>query len=122
MPYFGNKKRKYDRDRTSRRRQEWLFGKKCIVCGTQEKLEIHHKNPKEKITHNVWSWNKEKMLKELSKCEIRCRCHHKEAHGKGPAKHGTDSKYRTGCRCLDCKKAHAFSEKKRQWKKKGIIL
>lgn len=81
------------------------LGGKCVVCGTRENLEFHHKNPA------VKSFNIRKVLvafedltAELDKCELRCDDCHKKAHA---PKHGTISRYsnKWKCRCDDCVRA-----------------
>lgn len=70
MAYKGDKKRQYDRNWVAKRRAQWFSDKCCVVCGTKEKLEVHHIKPEDKISHRVWSWAKERRDKELNKCEV----------------------------------------------------
>jgi hypothetical protein len=78
MPYADKEKQKeYQRIWYTRRRQQWIEENgPCKECGSKEKLEVHHKDPSKKISHNVWSWKEERRLKELAKCEVLCKpCH-----------------------------------------------
>jgi len=68
-------------------RREWFneFKKtlKCIKCGENHIacLEFHHRDPKQKefsIAGAVSHSNKEKVIKELEKCDVLCaNCHRK---------------------------------------------
>ena len=68
-------------------RREWFneYKKtlKCIKCGENHVacLEFHHRDPGEKdfeIASLVSTANKEKLLKEMEKCDVLCaNCHRK---------------------------------------------
>jgi hypothetical protein len=68
-------------------RREWFneFKKtlKCIKCGEDHIacLDFHHRDPKQKefsIAGAVSHSNKEKVIKELEKCDVLCaNCHRK---------------------------------------------
>jgi hypothetical protein len=68
-------------------RREWFneFKKtlKCIKCGENHIacLDFHHRDPKQKefsIAGAVSHSNKEKVIKELEKCDVLCaNCHRK---------------------------------------------
>lgn len=116
MSYTGQKKREYDKVWVATRRKLWLSDKMCVVCGTKEKLELHHKVPADKVSHRIWSWSKERRSAELYKCEVRCHEHHRDVTGR--AQHGTASKYGRGCRCRPCKDAHALAFRLRYRNKK----
>jgi hypothetical protein len=47
-----------------KRRSSFFDGKFCIICGSKEKLEIHHRDPKLKVSHSVWSWAESKRFAE----------------------------------------------------------
>ncbi|HEB28733.1 MAG TPA: HNH endonuclease [Porticoccus sp.] len=118
MPYKDKEKQcEYQRKRLALRRHEWLQDKQCSYCNSTKNLEVDHINPKEKISHNVWSWTTKRMLKELSKCQVLCRqCHHmKTAKDNDWHKHGTISMYRR-CHCDSCR--YASREAKRKWREK----
>lgn len=59
-----------------------FLGGKCAGCGTTDDLDVHHKNPDEKsfAISRFWSIAWERLIPELSKCELRCRndCHKRE--------------------------------------------
>jgi hypothetical protein len=118
MPYKDKEKHKeYQRKRVARIRKEWFEENgPCKECGSWENLELHHKDPAQKVSHRIWSWAKEKRLAELSKCEVLCReCHINKT--RKPITHGSDHKgYYRGCRCEKCKAAHA--KRLREYRKK----
>jgi hypothetical protein len=82
------KKKVYDtrKPRMNKNKQliwEYLLTHPCIDCGESDPivLEFDHKGEIEK-THNIsnmssWSWNK--ILEEISKCDVRCaNCHRRK--------------------------------------------
>jgi 5-methylcytosine-specific restriction endonuclease McrA len=71
------KKRAYQLKWLKERRDKWLEENgPCKKCGSEENLHVHHKDPKTKVSHKVWSWAEERRLKELAKCEVLCcSCH-----------------------------------------------
>lgn len=90
-----------------------LLGDHCIDCDTTENLEFDHDNLELKrmsasaiLSRN---WNKPAVAEEIKKLVLRCSdCHRQKTKSEIiPAKHGTDSRYGNGCRCLKCKEAHA---------------
>jgi hypothetical protein len=79
MPYKDpERQRAYQAQWVRARRAEYLADKRCAVCGTTERLEIHHRDPKQKITHRVWSWSDERRAAELAKSVVLCHDHHLE--------------------------------------------
>lgn len=76
------------------------LGGKCVVCSSTKLLEFDHINPKDKSFEisNCTSVSKEKLDKELEKCQLLCEQHHFEKHA---AKHGTLGGYRY-CKCELC--------------------
>jgi hypothetical protein len=85
---------------------EYLGGR-CAVCGTDENLEFHHKNPSEK-DHDVIHYFD---LDEIEKCELRCVSCHDKFHA---AKHGTHRRYYMhGCRCKICEAGRIARQKAR---------
>jgi len=111
MPYKDpDVQRKYTRNWMRKRRQAWIISNgPCIKCGSWENLEIDHKDPKQKISHNIWSWSQERREAELVKCQVLCRnCHIKKTIEENyrPIKHGTHNAYANGCRCSICRQAH----------------
>ena len=69
---------------------EWFAAYKrtlrCARCGESHPacLDFHHKNPLEKdvaLSQVIYTkgWSKERILNEISKCEVLCsNCHRKE--------------------------------------------
>jgi multidrug efflux pump subunit AcrB len=62
------------------RRRQWLEDKRCAHCGSREKLEVDHIDPKTKVSHEFWGWPEEERLLELAKCQALCEeCHKKKS-------------------------------------------
>ena len=81
MPYKNKEEQKrFQREWCAKRRHDFLKDKDCTNCHTKEKLELHHIDPKQKISHHVWSWSETKRLKEIAKCEVLCETCHKDKH------------------------------------------
>ena len=123
MPYKDKEKqREYQRTRCALVRKEW-FDKNgpCKECGNEENLELHHVDPKKKVTHRVWSWSISRREKELAKCVVLCReCHINKI--RKPITHGSDSRgYDRGCRCDLCKAAHTQRCKEYRAKLPAIV-
>lgn len=79
------KNRATHRDRIA----QWLseMGKKleCSICLEDHVacMDFHHRNPEEKefnIAHGNIYYSKEKVLKELAKCDILCSNCHRKLH------------------------------------------
>lgn len=90
-----------------------FLGNKCKKCSKKIHLSFDHmdRNKKEfNITKGLLTFSKEKLFKELKKCQLLCRYHHllktlseqNKKYAKGT--HGTISSYRY-CKCIKCKKA-----------------
>ena len=58
-------------------RENWFAANgPCQKCGSEQNLELDHVNPKEKVSHSVWSWSPRRRELELGKCQVLCRkCH-----------------------------------------------
>ena len=109
VPYKDpEKQRKYQRDWIAKRRQSWLEGRSCVVCGSVDGLEIDHIDPDYKWKHNFWSYSWEKINAELAKCQVLCWVHHNEKTAREVGmptaySHGTKSMWAEhGCRCAVC--------------------
>lgn len=78
MGYTGEKKKEYSKKWIAKRRHDFFRDKKCAECSSEENLELHHTDPNEKESHNIWSWSEQRRNEELKKCIIMCKkCHRK---------------------------------------------
>jgi len=112
-------RRKYAREWIAKRRSDWFEENGqdgCTDCGSMLSLEIDHKDPKDKVSHRIWSWAIPRRNKELEKCTIRCKpCHIKKTKQDyknefGVPEHGTMRRYKSRsyqCSCELCKSANA---------------
>lgn len=117
---------KYMIERHKKRKQEFVnkLGGKCVKCGSVENLQFDHIDPKTKsfTICDSLSISKEKLEKELEKCQLLCsNCHENKTLkdlGQVSAKttHGTVSSYRY-CKCRLCKDAWNIVNKKYRSKK-----
>lgn len=106
--------REYQRNWVARRRRAYLAGKVCARCGATDDLHVHHRDPKQKVHHAIWSWREERRLDELAKCEVLCRPCHQAHHALIREQHGTTSRYKHGCRCDLCRSAAAAAKQERR--------
>lgn len=117
--YMAERRKKRKADLTR------LLGGKCVRCGATDHLEIDHKNAKEKafsLSGKGLDRSWQTILQESKKCQLLCHACHilksKESgdnpggHNKGIDKygepipeHGHESRYKSGCRCLECRRA-----------------
>ena len=108
-----------------RRRVQWLEENgPCCRCGGSHDLQVHHRDPKEKTTHRIWSFSAARRREELGKCEVLCRACHiafhsvllRKAHGIGG--------YRRGCRCEICRgarRAQSLRARQRHERRSGGV-
>jgi 5-methylcytosine-specific restriction endonuclease McrA len=62
------------------RRTLWFADKSCVECGSEDRLELDHIDPVEKITHRVWQLGDFRRNAELAKCQPLChKCHKKKS-------------------------------------------
>jgi hypothetical protein len=68
--------RQAQRDWMRNRRRDFLAGLTCELCPSTDRLEIHHRDRANKVSHRIWSWTLERRRAELAKCQILCfSCH-----------------------------------------------
>ena len=80
VPERADYVRRWHRDMRRRRREEYLSDKCCVRCGAGYIgiLEIHHRDPNQKIDHrHIWHWKEKRRMEELAKCEVLCDTCHK---------------------------------------------
>lgn len=111
MPYKDPEaQREYQRQWKADRRAEFFADKTCQHCGSLDRLELHHVDPRLKVSHKIWSWSAQRRAAELEKCIILCHdCHlietEKDFPGSTSPQHRIGS-YRKGCRCDSCRAAN----------------
>lgn len=95
--------REYQRLWMQKRRSEFFSDKACEECGSTDRLELDHIDPKDKTTHKIWSWSAERRDAEIAKCQVLCaECHKEKTRAqRPPARHGYGM-YKRGCRCELC--------------------
>lgn len=117
MPFASREqKRAYQREWMRRRRVAFFADKSCLHCGATEDLEIHHRDPAEKVAHAIWSWSEERRTAELAKCDVLCAPCHDVHHGMREC--GTRAAYERGCRCADCRVAGARFYRRRSLRRR----
>jgi hypothetical protein len=68
----------YQREWMASRRQTALDsrGNVCQRCRSGDRLEFHHRDPAEKVSHRIFSRRWETIDQELAKCDLLCStCH-----------------------------------------------
>jgi hypothetical protein len=56
--------RRFVRRWVAKRRADWLaVNGPCKRCGSTQKLELHHRDPAEKVSHRIWSWAPARVLR-----------------------------------------------------------
>ena len=67
---------KYQREWVAKRRADFFKDKKCVQCGSTERLELDHIDRETKESHSIWSWSEVRRLAEIAKCQVLCHeCH-----------------------------------------------
>lgn len=86
------------------------LGGECVVCGSKERLEFHHKNPDDKLyemyaLHRNSTYKTQIFYDELAKCELRCFACHRRVPEHRICRHGV---YVIHCdACKRAKKLHS---------------
>lgn len=123
--WWARENRKKNPEKIRAYNNKWVMAKRvkwlaengpCVKCGSWKRLEVDHKDPKKKITHNVWTWSEKRRNAELIKCQILCfYCHRiKTNEERGWNIHGYCYYKTTGCRCKIC----IFAYKRRKKREK----
>lgn len=102
--------RVYILNRYHQRRQEAIafLGGVCVVCYTDEGLQIDHIDPKTKTMNisKLWSVSEERYWAEINLCQILCEPHHIEKsrrEARDKVVHGkTHAWQKLGCTCDTC--------------------
>lgn len=115
----------------SQKKQELfdLLGGKCVQCGALNNLEFDHINwrTKEFTIGNAWGIkDKEKLRRELNKCQLLCRSCHKVKTAQDqkeqklmPVNHGTQYAWaKRKCKCSICLEARKEWYTKRNAKRR----
>ena len=123
MSHQGEKNR---RERAKKQRLDYIkiHGGECQECGDTDTdfLEFHHAEPSSKVSGLSYMWghsSKTRIEAELEKCYLLCKsCHARVSVYEriSPPKHGTRSKYNSGCKCDACKKANRDYEYDRRYR------
>lgn len=109
-------KREYQRLWLKARREAWIAEHgPCVECWTWDNLEIHHKDPSKKTGsgNTIFSKSIKRQQEELADCIVLCKtCHNRYTAEQLGYKldHGTKWTYEKGCRCQECRVAHAQSQ------------
>lgn len=84
MPYKDKQVQgEYQRKWAAKRRAVVFEGKVCTACGhdgSEHRLELHHRDPKAKESHRIWTWSWARIWDEVAKCDILCSACHALVH------------------------------------------
>lgn len=81
------------------------LGNRCVDCGTKERLEFDHVDPKDKSFNisKAWSYSRDKFWDEINKCVLRCKtCHQKRTSLQKSVPHGGGVTGKRNCYCELC--------------------
>ena len=112
MAVSRERHREYELQRFHKRKAEMFayLGGQCVVCGTDESLQIDHVDPSTKlfsITKN-WSIAWARLVVELDKCQLLCKTHHDvKSSTEVQVEHGGGKCGKRGCKCEPCMKRKA---------------
>ncbi len=120
--YTKEQRRSYQSQYRARRRESAIeaLGGCCVRCGSVKDLEFDHVDPSTKVCSiaSMIDAAQDRFEEELAKCQLLCvNCHKDKTSveisrlmlGREPAnkirnpRHGTERRYRDGCRCEPCK-------------------
>lgn len=100
----------YHREYYKKRKQKVIdyLGGKCVKCGTTERLEVDHIDPKQKSFHINKRLSLNQIKDELAKCQLLCTpCHRAKTSEENKGfTHGTIYSWmRKRCKCDVCNAA-----------------
>ena len=127
MGYLDKKRQaEYQRCWMAKRRATWIsiLGNCCYKCGSTNRIELDHVDRKTKVSNSIWSWKAERIVQELSKCQLLCHdCHKIKTLSEItlPLVHGIFRGYDKGCRCSECRRANTEAVQRRRRRKKLSI-
>lgn len=118
MPYADPEQaRRHYRERARRRRAEFFADKVCARCGGTDELQLHHRDPSQKVANQIWHWSRERREAEIAKCDVLCATCHREHHSIEQMRpHGESGRYDRGCRCPLCRAAN--TERMRDYRRR----
>jgi len=68
-------------DSKTKQRSTWVSKNgPCVICGSEEELNIHHMDPDLKTAEKIWGLPFEKREEELSRCIVVCHECHVDIH------------------------------------------
>jgi hypothetical protein len=114
MGYTGEQKKEYQRQWIAKRREEFFSDKFCVICFSENELQLDHIDTTTKIDHRIWSWSKKRFEEEAAKCQVLCYPCHKEKTSKERAVGHGREEYKHGCRCDECRDAQR--DYNREWR------
>lgn len=89
MPYNKEQRNAYQSKYRKQRRDTAiaLLGGKCVVCSTNEDLQLNHIDPRSKSFNPGRFWGKAELYwQEVAKCNLLCGLHHREETARQYAK------------------------------------
>lgn len=126
MPHLNaDERRAYQLRWSKDRRNAWIAsrGGSCESCGSMDELQVDHIDPATKVYNPRSVWNRRAEIREaeLAKCQVLCAtCHRAKTDAENAATHGSHSMYVKGCRCDDCRQAHAAQARRTRAKRQLV--
>src|ERR1035437_4652710 len=118
-------RRKYAREWVAKRRVDFFADKRCVQCGSTDRMELDHIDRTQKVSHSIWSWSAKRRNAEIAKCQVLCHdCHVDKTWTQDfqRAEHGTPASYRRGCRCDKCRESATLDRQRYSRNKNAIMV